>query len=238
MKRRSRALILALVILALCLALSIGATYALFSSTVSTNIHLQSGSLSLGFERVNYQAWELKDDGTLGTSKNNSNTPIDLVTNGKKTFEIENAVPGCWYQSDFKVTRQGDVAIDYYLSIIWDKTDANGNTLSATDIAEQEKFAKQIEITVSGGSLTEAKTFMLSEAETKGKNISLGSILVKTATTETENEVELNSSYFSVTAKFVNDEDYNKLNSNKIINNDAQSKSISFDVQIYATQKV
>jgi predicted ribosomally synthesized peptide with SipW-like signal peptide len=187
MNRKARALILALVVLVLSLALSIGGTYALFSSHVTTNIHLQAGSLAIGLDRVSYQTCTLADDGTLTVSDEDI-TDVDLTKDENKVFQIDRAVPGCWYQAKIKVTRQGDVAMDYGVRLIWDQANAT---------EEQKLFANQLNITITSDS-NQVTTFKLSDAT----DVLLGSIL---------KDSESQSQYFIIKAQFADDTNNNSV---------------------------
>lgn len=164
MGRRLRVLLLSVVAVCISAALIVGGTYALFSDQVIINNHLQSGSLEIGLERVGYQICTLEDDGTLGTSANDT-TVVDLTKDASTLFHIDKAVPGSWCQAEIKVTRMGDVAIDYGVRFIWNEEN------DAT--AEQKIFAQQLRITVTQAG-TEKAQFVLSEAV----DVGLGSILV------------------------------------------------------------
>jgi hypothetical protein len=170
MTKRSRALIVSIVTLCLCLILSISATYALFTNQVNTNIHLDSGNLTIGLYRTSYQTKTLGTDGTLSVTEDKKS--VDLTEDGSKVFDISNAVPGCWYKAELTVENLGNVAFDYGVRLIWSKDQATQS---------QQDFADQLTVTIIGDESHKA-TFKLSAAT----DVSLGYMLVdNTKTTST-----------------------------------------------------
>lgn len=163
MGRKIRAVLLSMMVVCLCLALLVCATYALFSDLVTVNNHLQAGSLKLGLERVSYQTCTLADNGLLETSEEDT-TVVDLTADASSLFEIEEAAPFSWYEADIRVSNNGNVAFDYGVRMLWN---SDG---SATE--SQKELASQITITVTYGGEQVAQ-FPLNA----GWDVNLGAIL-------------------------------------------------------------
>lgn len=211
MSKSLRAVLISLVTVCICLALIIGGTYALFSDNVEVNSHLAAGSLKVKLDRVSYRECVLTEDGVLAESQPD-NKRIDLTnttTDDIKLFDVENSVPGCWYEVTLELANGGNVAFDYGMKMLWNGAEAS----------EGEKaLAEQIQITVTEGDKTLAE-FMLGDCATAGDgngNIALGAMLAEDAAKK-----------IVIRATFINDDE----------NNTVQENSIAFDLQVYATQK-
>ena len=152
MSKKARTLLLSMVTVCLCLALIVGATYALFSDTFTVNNHLKAGKLEVGLERIGYTTCTLGDDGTLIESEDPA--VVDLVEDSGVLFQMDTIVPGCWYEAELRVSNNGDVAFDYGVRVLWNETDASEKQLA---------LANQIQITVTQGS--KQVQFMLDDAE-------------------------------------------------------------------------
>ncbi len=211
-KTKQRTLLLALVAIALSTVLIVGGTYALFTGDVRVNNHLSAGKLEIGLYRTSYTEHVLGANGLMSTKLPDTD-PVDLVENRDKLFNITDlAVPTAWYEATLEVSNLGSVAFDYGVRMIWEENDA------------ERPFAEQIRITVTSATVT--KTFMLTACE----DVDLGSIL---------RGGEAQS--FTVKAEFVDDVELNTgvENPDDLKDNDVnQNAGISFDVQVYAVQKV
>lgn len=212
MGKSIRAALLSAIIACLCLVLILGGTYALFSDSVTVNNHLAAGKLKVGLKMVGYQECVLGADGSLVTGEAEE-TDIDLTATSSDDitiFDAKNAVPGCWYQATLELTNNGDIAFDYGIRMIWDEE-------GATD--KEKTLAEQMQITVTVGQDELAK-FMLSDYKTCGSaqngDISLGYMLKGD-----------DAKTIVVKAEFVSGDN----------NNAAQESSVSFDLQVYATQR-
>ena len=163
MHKRTKVLLLSMVIICLSVAVVVGGTYSLFTGEVTVNNHLKAGNLQVGLERTSFTQTVLSDDGIL--KPETDNTTVDLTKDNNPVFNIENAVPTAYYEAEVKVTNKGTVAFNYGVAFIFNKDN------NATEI--QKDFASQINITVTCGDKTE--TFLLSEAA--NKKIDLGILL-------------------------------------------------------------
>ena len=207
MSKKARTLVLSMVTACLCLALIVGATYALFSDMFTVNNHLKAGKLEVGLERIGYTACTLGDDGTLTESEDPS--VVDLVDDGSTLFQMDTIVPGSWYEAKLRVRNNGDVAFDYGVRVLWNENaDANEKQLA---------LASQIQITVTQGDTQKAQ-FMLDEA------VDVDFAEPVLAESEADSDT---SQTFTVRAEFVDD----------TANNEAQgAEKFEFDLQVYATQ--
>ena len=155
MGKRIRAVIVALVTICLCLALLLGATYALFSDCFTVNNHLQAGTLQVGLERIGYQSRELDETNGMLVVGEKDTTVVDLVDDTSVLFDVNTIVPGCWYEAEIRVRNFGDVAFDYGVRILWNED----NDAEALELA----LADQIRITISAGGVQKGQ-FMLDDA--------------------------------------------------------------------------
>lgn len=197
-----RVIIRASAIASICSLLFIGGAYALFSGSNSTDNHLKAGSLEVGLERTAYRTYELNDRGVMAESTDTE--VVDLTTTDAHIFAIDHAVPTSRYEATLAITNEGKASFDYRMRLLWDEKAADEAELS---------LAGQLEITVSGGDLSEPVVFRLSEAPEDG--IDLGRLFARD-TAET----------FTVAAEFIDCPE----------NNQAQNAVLAFDVQVTAIQ--
>ncbi len=217
----------ALLALVLCVALLIGGTYALFTGNVEVNNHLSAGNLKVGLTRVSYKEWVLNDSGLM--CEKTDSTAIDLTKDGNEIFTVEKAVPTAWYEATIEVSNEGSTAFDYGMRILWTDMQVDDEKYDETLHKNDEILAAQIQITVTSKKIADADAdgkdksgtnyvqFMLDKCEQK--DISLG-YLLKNAGTDS----------FTVKAEFVNSDE-------KDVNNAAMLANLTFDVQVFATQK-
>lgn len=161
MTKRMRALILSMATVLLSVTLIVGASFALFSDSVTVNNHLAAGSLKVGLFRISYSEHVLGDGGLM--TDHTDSEKVDLTADESKLFNVEKAVPTSYYSATLEVSNLGDVAFDYGVRILWD-------TDSASD--EEKLFARQITITVRDADGTAVKEFAL--ADCASNEISLG----------------------------------------------------------------
>ncbi len=221
MKSGTKALLTTLAMLCVSAALIIGGTYALFTDTVSINNRLSAGNLEVGLVRVSYQEHVLSKNGMMATSALDI-TEVDLTKSEQPLFQVVNAVPTSWYQTTVRVSNLGSTAFDYGMRIIW--------APNSDPLDNDHLLAEQIRITVASHKIADADrdgimtldgedmnyvSFTLKEASLR--DISLG-YLLKNAGDDS----------FTVKAEFVDSGN----------NNAAMLATLTFDLQVYATQKV
>lgn len=133
--KKTKAMGIAVILIVLCVALFIGGTYALFSDNVTTENHLQAGTLKIGLQRTNLSKTYL--DETTGYLKTDTNNNVIDFTNAttENVFGIgseELVVPGSAYEAKMKITNKGSVAFTYNI-----KLKLNSQT---NELAEQMKI--------------------------------------------------------------------------------------------------
>lgn len=114
-KRKLGEILVASVMLMLCMTSIVGATYALWSDSVTSTNHLSAGELKCKLERTNLNKTYLYSTGYL-TTTTNSNTVDFTRKTTENIFGIENnelLSPGSSYEATLKITNDGDVAFTY-----------------------------------------------------------------------------------------------------------------------------
>ncbi len=207
MEKKTENLLLSILILCFSAILVVGATFALFTDSVTVNNHLQAGNLKVDLYRTAYTENALNAEGFLEEKivqpQNNVIDDNDVNLRGNEVkwlFEVQNAVPQSYYQATLDLINKGTVALEYSMHIVLNE-------------GETTDLVKQIQITVSYEN-SQVKSFMLSDCA--NNQIDLG-VLTKGQTGR-----------FSVKAEFINDND---------VNNDAMDETVKFHVQVFATQK-
>ncbi len=209
MRKRRRALLLSSLALCVSTTIVVGATYALFTDEVVVNNHISAGNLAVGLTRTKYVSTELNEQGLL-TDKVDE-TPVNLATSNKPVFEVDYAVPMAIYEATLEIENKGTVAFDYGVRMVL-----------GAETTDSVELASQIEITVTytpASGVTTEESFMLSECS--NFDVDMGYLI------NGEKKV------FVIQAEFLNDEDKN----GSFDNNDVMGKSITFDLQVYATQR-
>lgn len=144
-KRRS--ILLSVMTLMLCLALTASGTYALFTDEVTLKTHLQAGTLDITLIRTNLITKSLNPaTGFLRDTENTEDVDFSNPT-GRNVFDIAPdtiIVPCCKYTADMKIINKTDVAYAYWIEIVLD---------DPSDIV----LAHQIEVTVTTPDSAEAK---------------------------------------------------------------------------------
>lgn len=144
-KRRS--ILLSVMTLMLCVALTASGTYALFTDEVTLKTHLQAGTLDVTLLRTNLTTKSL--DPATGFLRDTENTETVDFSNptGRNVFDIAPGtliVPCCKYTADMQIINRTDVAYAYWIEIVLDEPE---------DII----FANQIEIVVKTPDSAEAR---------------------------------------------------------------------------------
>ena len=100
----------------LALGGAIGGTYALFSRTADTTVHVKVGNLNFKFERTKLVSDEL--DSTTGyLTEHADTTVVDLTPNGAKAMDVANAAPGASYTGTFVLTNTGSTAFNVVVTM-------------------------------------------------------------------------------------------------------------------------
>ena len=213
MASRKRVLLVSASMVLLCLCIIVGATYALFTDTVTVENHLQSGDLDLGLYRTYLEYTVLDAEGR--NDKEVITTEVDFTETNIATANIFGITddrviaPGNYVKATLEIRNDGNVAFDYDAYI---KLDSAVNDL-----------AKQLQVTVTDANGVKiGETKFLSEM-TQGENGYL--ITSGTSIGTSDNET------FTVQILFV---DYAE--DAAVDNDDAQDMDVSFDLIVNATQ--
>lgn len=225
MLKRNRLLLISSSVVLLCLAIVVGATYALFTEKASVQHHLQAGNLTASLVRHSYTYTVLGDDGVMKTVKSsdiaadNKDKDVDFSAVNKSNFfgfdnskEIKMA-PGCSFNAVFTIANKGSTAFTYSFDFVG----VDGKSIS-------DDFAKQLQVDVvaikdDGTTKSVASGTIYSFINDSGK--------VYTANGGEALVVDANSSTkFSVTVTFVSSGN----------NNAAEKGTVWFDFVVNATQ--
>lgn len=213
MAKKQSILILSLVTVLLALALVVGATYALFSTSSTVTNHLEAGTLKLQLYRTRHEQTALQADGTLET-KTFTNEAVDFTHETEKNiFDIQEGdlvVPGSKYSADMRIDNVGNVAFGYWIEVVL-KVDGQ---LVNPNLA----LAEQLKVTVAPDGQTQ-QSKALSEGLTVGSD---AAPVAKIA-------ADSNAS-FTVTVEFLN------ITTDKTTNNAAQEGVVEFDIIVHALQ--
>lgn len=229
---RKRALAISSTVVLLCMSIIVGMTWALFTDTQSITTHLQAGDLDITLKRVALTKTMLTNEGYLVKDKviqSETNDPVDFTNTttfnvNKNVFNIgegEVLVPGSKYTATMRIENHSSVAFGYWIEIVCEDPAAAG------------QLAEQILVTVNNGQATKVGDGLLVGGPESDK------LVGKLATNKNPEVVtDDNSDTFTVTIEFKDESfTYNpatgKLDS---VNDDAQGRSLSFDLVVYAVQ--
>ena len=95
---------------------AIGGTYALFSRTADTTVHVKVGNLNFKFERTQLLSREL-DSSTGYLTDHTDTTVVDLTASGAKAMDVANAAPGASYTGTFVLTNTGSTAFEVSVAL-------------------------------------------------------------------------------------------------------------------------
>lgn len=215
MNSTKRVLLVSASMVLLCLCIIVGATYALFTDSVTVHNHLQAGDLDLRFERTNLEYAVLKTDGTIEVVKETgvvdfTDTSIDFTNTNIFGINDERViVPTSFVKADLRIANDGNVAFDYKVFLLL----KDG---ISTDLA------KQLLVTVSSGNNVLVSKKPLSEMAT-GE----GYVILSGSTVKTTSEV-----VFTVHIEFADDVVDNTIGDNDL----AQDQAVAFDLSVSAVQ--
>ncbi len=130
-----KALLLSLTTILVTVVTIVGATFALFSDSVTVNNHLSAGTLEIKLERTNLEWLELDQNGYLET-KYNTNVVDFTNNNTDNVFGLTSqtkVVPGVYYNATMKISNESSVAFNYWLEVKC--------TSTSNDLSEQIKLS-------------------------------------------------------------------------------------------------
>lgn len=215
MNSTKRVLLVSASMVLLCLCIIVGATYALFTDSVTVQNHLQAGDLDLRFERYGLRYAVLKTDGTLEEVNETgivdfTDTSIDFTDTNIFGIEDERViVPTSYVEADLRIANDGNVAFDYKAYILL----KDG---ISTDLA------KQLLVTVTTGNTVLVSNKPLSEMATGDGFLVFSGNAVKTTSEIT----------YTVRIEFADDRTNNTINDNDV----AQDQFVAFDLAVHAVQ--
>ncbi len=226
-KNRTRALVISIITIIICLALLAGGTYALWTKKVTVTNHLLvSGKMDLTLERVSLKKTTLDPTtGYMVTAAEDANVK-DLVNTEASNY-IKNAfsfaddgeliVPTSSYEAKLRITNTGNVAFSYNVHLKLDQSIYNTDTYKYSDYGQA--LAEQLQVTVYDANGDQKDQRYLSAFSTTDD----GTVVIDKVYVEAKEK----TSTFSVKIEFVNDNEKN---------NSAMSKKVSFDIIVDATQ--
>ena len=205
---KMKAVIISGVVVLLCIAALVVASFALFSDQKgSQDNHLQAGTLEVGLRRTKFVGFEKQSDGTFKKVENTES--VDLTEDQNPVFSIESAIPGVYQEATLLVENKGSIPFNYEFSI----TNVEQGT---ADAAASAALCEQLQIIVTdatGAAICEP--FLLSEASEVGA-IDLGMLAAEA------------SASFTVRVEFlVGDE----------ADLSAMGGDVTFDLTVYAEQQ-
>lgn len=227
-KNRIRSLLFASIMIMLSIALLVGGTFALWSSSKTVANHLVAGELDLELYRTKLQKHVLNNDNGYMNTLPVDTTEVNLTgDSAQNVFGIDNVngelvAPTSWYEAELRIDNTGDVAFKYDI-IIRLKTIVNGDGNVEVD---QYNLAKQISVYATNDVNGVYKyQGQLSEfIDQNSKDAVIASYVAKGKTES-----------FKVKIVFDNDADPDRPYEN-IVNNNAMNDEVYFDLIVKAVQ--
>lgn len=207
---KSRILLMALATVLCCLALIVGATYALFTDRVSVTNHLQAGTLKLTLVREKLTSHNLDPEGSGYMKNEEDEDEMDFTDpTDKNIFGLSESVlivPTSTFTADMRIEHGTDsnVAFGYWIEIVLNTDDSDA------------ELAEQLKVTVTYGDNEEAVKYL-------NQGLTIGSDAAPIETIGVGETAE-----FSVTLEFVN--------LDNATNNLAQGQNVYFDLIVHAVQ--
>lgn len=114
-----------------------GATYAYFSATAATKVHVKAGSLALKFERIGIEG-ELPSSGEL-VHKDADETLdyLDLTNSAETAYAVETAMPGLDVTVSFRVTNTATTTFSYDVKFLNLKLGDGDLTVASNALSEK-----------------------------------------------------------------------------------------------------
>lgn len=139
-EKKWRYVLMSLFILLLCLAIVVGASLSVLTGSVTLTVHLQSGSIGgLSLTRTSLTSRVLTDEGYLETTTDSTEKSFTEASQDNifGIAEDDYIVPCCYYEAEMRLTNQSNVAVGYWLALVFEG-DANA-------------LAEQLYLTVTAG---------------------------------------------------------------------------------------
>ena len=172
MKRRT--LLLAVTMLALALATFAGATFALFTDSVTVETHLKAGSLNVSLTRTNLKTKTLNSEGLLETKEYTDDVDFTDETQ-QNVFNVDSStyiVPCSYFDAQMLIENKSSVAFNYYVQVVFKTGDLElANQLQITvDLGGNDKTTQLVKDGVTLGSKT-APLGMVKKGASKTFNV-------------------------------------------------------------------
>ncbi len=202
---KKKIFVLAVVIVLCCFALVIGVSYGLYDETVSTPTHLVAGSLKATLERVKLTTYNIGNDGNFSSVVDAQVKDFSAETQDSVFGITAGTVvaPGSTFTAEMRIANGGDVAFYYYLETF------------CNSVVSDQTFASMLQLTVSTDDGVQREV-RLQDGLSSTDGEAVGSVDVG------ESEI------FTVTLKFLDDENNNKV----------ENKFVLFDLCVHAVQKI
>ena len=181
---KKKVLLSSILTIALCVCLIAGSTYALFTSTATTNIAVTAGKVQVAatIDETSIKAWSLLEAKPTATDVDFANGGNVEVVDGE--LKINRMTPGDKVEFTIDVTNSSDVATQYKLTatsaLPEAETDADGNALPQVDLFPALTITATIgnETLTLQGNTTEAASGWFEAAAAAAENADLATITV------------------------------------------------------------
>lgn len=253
-KKAVKTILIAVAAIALCIALIVAGSYALFTDSTPVKNHLQAGRMEMTLKRTNLVGKKLDATGTLVDYSNNSIVDFTRTSTRDQnvfgfTFDSTTSqaddladvvtnkiVPGTTLTAtmELDMTDRSNVAYAYWIEFL--VADANGNLYNVETNGSHLAIAEQIVVSINDETPVKLSEIANNEAKLSygSQSNPLGEVRVIDDTATTANE---SKAVFTVTISFL--DDFIIANGlNKGDNNDAQGQLAIFDMVVHAVQLV
>lgn len=181
---KKKVLVSSILTIALCVCLIAGSTYALFTSTATTNIAVTAGKVKVAatIDETSVKAWSLLETKPTANDKLFANGGNVEVVDGE--LKINRMTPGDKVEFTIDVTNSSDVLTQYKLTATSTlpeaETDADGNALPQVDLFPALTITATIgnETLTLQGNTTEAASDWFEGAVAAAENADLATITV------------------------------------------------------------
>ena len=210
--KTKRALLVSCAVILLCIIITVGTTWTLFTDEVTVNNHLQAGTLDITLTRTKLTETGLDEEGFLVERVVDTEPVVfsDPKNDNRNLFDLDEQsriVPGYKATATIKISNHSDVAFCYWLRVKFKQESSY-------------ELQNQIQITVAGD---QTKTARLSEG------LEYGSMVAPIGVVPVGSSME-----FTVDLEFLDDL---KEGISGITNDFAQGEALDFDLVVYAVQE-
>ena len=171
--KKSRAIIMSVVLALMSAIILITASVALFSDSVTVVNYLQAGTLDIGLARTQLSGYTADENGILQFSSNLERVDLTDAQTDDPDDTVFNlgaqSIPGTWQEATLEIENRGTVAFDYSVAFFFSKVPEEGSAAA--------RLADKLLVTITdskGEVLTEAGT-TLTDIVAQGA-VALGSI--------------------------------------------------------------